>query len=362
MTTAVPVFDGHNDTILKLEIAARQGRPLDLTAQNKTLDIDLPGARRGGFSGGFFAMFTPSVLGSFDQKFDPDDLANFAPVGQPEALDFTLAMFARMRRLAAELPEDLALCESAASIRTAIGRNRIAILPHIEGAECIDTDFNALEILHAAGLRSLGSVWSRSNAFGHGAPMEAQPELDPGKGLTPAGFDLVRACDALGILVDVSHLTEAGFWDVAATTNRPLIATHSNVHAISPSARNLTDRQLAAVAESDGIVGLNFHVGFLRPDCRQDADTPIDLMIRHLDHMIGLLGEDGVALGSDFDGCLLPREIGSVAGLPKLVDAMRQADFGEALISRICQGNWLAAIERGLGQAGTSRATPMAAG
>lgn len=346
MTDLVPVFDGHNDTLLKLEIAARLGRPLTFAEPNPTLDIDLPGARKGGFAGGFFAMFTPSHLDRFDAAFDPDDPSNFDPISQPEALNFTLAMFARMRRLERERPEDLAICEHAADVRSAIGRNRIAVIPHIEGAECIDTDLNALEVLHAAGLRSLGLVWSRENAFGHGAPMEAQPQLDPGKGLTDAGFELVRECDRLGILIDLSHLTEAGFWDVASATNKPLIATHSNAHAVSPSARNLTDRQLSAVAESDGVVGLNFHVGFLRADCKQNRDTPVSQMIRHLDHMIRILGEDGVAIGSDFDGCLLPREIGGVAGLPNLVAGMRDAGFGDGLIARICHKNWLSALEK----------------
>ncbi|WP_424984782.1 dipeptidase [Microbulbifer sp. S227A] len=348
MREPVAVFDGHNDTLLKLEIAARQGRALDFAAASPALNIDLPGARRSGFAGGFFAMFTPSHLDRFDGSFDPDDPGNFDPIGQPEALNFTLAMFARLRRLARKLPEDLAICRDAPEIRDAIARHRIAILPHVEGAECIDTDFNALEVLHAAGLRSLGLVWSRENAFGHGAPIDAQPVPEPGKGLTDAGFALVRECDRLGILIDLSHLTEAGFWDVAATTNRPLIATHSNAHAISPSARNLTDRQLSAVAETGGIVGLNFHVGFLRADCAPDSDTPIAQMVRHLDHMLGILGEDGVALGSDFDGCLLPRDIGGVAGLPRLVSGMRDAGFGEPLIHKICRDNWLVAIARGL--------------
>ncbi len=348
MTESVPVFDGHNDTLLKLEIAERLGRPLSFANANATLDIDLPGARKGGFAGGFFAMFTPSHLDRFDADFDFDDPSNFDPISQPEALDFTLAMFARMRRLAREMPEDLEICEHASDVCSAIGRNRIAMIPHIEGAECIDTDLNALEVLHAAGLRSLGPVWSRDNAFGHGAPMGAAPQIDPGKGLTEAGFELVRECGRLGILIDLSHLTEAGFWDVASATNKPLMATHSNAHAVSPSARNLTDRQLSAIAETGGIVGLNFHVGFLRADCRRIRDTPISQMIRHLDHMIGILGEDGVALGSDFDGCLLPREIDGVAGLGKLVAAMRDAGFGAPLIAKICHKNWLSAIERGL--------------
>jgi membrane dipeptidase len=351
MSGSVPVFDGHNDTILKLQMAADHGEPLNFAENCSPLDIDLPKARAGNLAGGFFAMFTPSQFQKRDQDFDMHDPANFAAVDQSVALNFTLAMFARLRRLSRELPDDLAICSDATDIRSAMDTGKIAILPHIEGAACIDPDFNALEILHAAGLRSLGLVWSRPNGFGDGAPMEAQPTINPGKGLTPAGFELVRECNRLGVLVDLSHLTEAGFWDVAKTTTRPLIATHSNAHAVSPSARNLTDKQLTAVAESGGIVGLNFHVGFLREDCSDDADTPLLQMIRHLDHLISILGEDGVALGSDFDGCVIPQELGDASGLPKLIAAMRQSGYGEALIAKICHQNWISAIERGLSTA-----------
>ncbi|MBK0325678.1 dipeptidase [Rhodobacteraceae bacterium F11138] len=346
MNNRIPVFDGHNDSILKLEIAARTGQPLDFRHPAQKLDIDIASAKAAGFAGGLFAMFTPSRPDRLGQEFDPDDPANFAPIAQPLALEFTLSMFARLRRLARNLPKDLAICTDTGQVRDAMAADRLALVPHIEGAECIDTDFAALEVLHAAGLRSLGLVWSRDNAFGHGAPMLRQPDLDPGKGLTAAGHALVRECNRLGILIDLSHLTEAGFWDVAKSTSRPLVASHSNAHAISPSTRNLTDRQLAAVAESGGLVGLNFHVAFLRPDCQNDKNTPLDLMIRHLDHMLTILGEDGVALGSDFDGCTLPGAIGDVGGLPHLINAMQHAQFGDRLIRKICCDNWLAALDR----------------
>ena len=176
--------------------------------------------------------------------------------------------------------------------------------------------------------------------------MARQPELDPGRGLTDAGRALVMECERLGVMVDLSHLTEAGFWDVQRMATRPLIATHSNAHAVSPSARNLTDKQLAAVAESGGLVGLNFNAGFLREDCAEDPDVPITTMLRHLDHMLAILGEDGVALGSDYDGCLLPLEIKDVTGLPRLVAGMRQAGYGETLIEKICRDNWLSALSK----------------
>jgi len=346
--TPVPVFDGHNDTLLKLETGARTGRPADFAAGAPELDIDLPRARAGGLGGGLFAMYTPSRVDDLSAPYDRADPANFAPVAQETALAFTLALFARLHRMERAMPQDLAICRDTDGVRRAMATGRLAAVPHIEGAECIDTDLNALEVLHAAGLRSLGPVWSRSNAFGHGAPMCRQPTPDPGAGLTGAGRALVRECEALGIMVDCAHLTEAGFWDVARETGRPLIVSHSNAHAISPNARNLTDRQLDAVAERGGLVGLNFHVCFLREDCALDADTPITVMIRHLDHLLERLGEDGVALGSDFDGCELPREIGDVTGLPRLIGAMRQAGYGERLIARIARENWIAALERAI--------------
>lgn len=346
MPNQTPIFDGHNDTLLKLEVASRLGKDLDFADTRGETDIDLSRARAGGFAGGLFAMFTPSRLDRFDEPFDFADSANFAEIAQPQALGFTLAMFARLRRLAHTHSTQWVICEDGQAARAAIAQGQIAIVPHIEGAECIDTDLNALEVLYAAGLRSLGLVWSRPNAFGHGAPMERQPELDPGLGLTSAGLELVRACEQLGILVDLSHLTEAGFWDVAKIATRPLIASHSNVHALSPSARNLTDRQLEAVADSGGLVGLNFHVGFLREDCAPNRDTPIEQLIRHLDHLLGILGEGGVAIGSDFDGCILPAGLSDVSRLPNLTDGMRRAGYGEPLIARICRDNWLDALSR----------------
>jgi len=344
----VLVFDGHNDTLLKLERAAREGIGLDFASGSKGLDIDLPRARASGLAGGFFAMFTPAMENGQFANFDRTDHGRYAPVARQDALDFTLAMFARMRRLAAELPDDLAICGSAAELDAAMGEGRLAILPHIEGAECIDTNLDALEVLYAAGLRSLGPVWSRPNAFAHGAPIYIGEPYDPDAGLTDAGRALVRECEALGVMIDLSHLNEGGFWDVAQMTTRPLVATHSNAHALSPCPRNLTDDQLRAIAESGGVVGLNFNVGFLRADCSNDRDTPIETMLRHLDHLLDHLGEDGVALGSDYDGCTLPLEIGDVTGLPRLVAAMRQAGYGEDLIDRICRRNWLNLLARSI--------------
>lgn len=342
----VPVFDGHNDTILKLERAARRGEALDFAGGADELDIDLPRARAAAFAGGFFAMFTPAIENGRIRSFDRADPQRYRPLERQLALDFTLAMFARLSRLAAELPDDLALVGSAAEIQNAMATGRLAVLPHIEGAECIDPELNALEVLHAAGLRSLGLVWSRPNAFAVGAPIHPDEGHDSEAGLTDAGRVLLRECEALGVMVDLSHLNDGGFWEVARRAGRPLVATHSNARALSPCPRNLSDDQLRAVAESGGVVGLNFHAGFLRADCADHPDVPLETMLRHLDHLLGILGEEGVALGSDYDGCTLPAAIGDVTGLPRLVSAMRRAGYGAELIAKICHRNWLELLGR----------------
>jgi membrane dipeptidase len=264
-----------------------------------------------------------------------------------DALKSTNGMAALL--LGLERAGALAICRSAADIRAAIAANRHAAIFHIEGAEAIDTDFQSFELLYAAGLRSIGITWSRANAFGTGVPFRFPGDPDIGPGLTEAGKELVRLCDARGVMIDLSHLNAAGFRDVAAVSTRPLVATHSNVHAICPSTRNLVDWQLAAIRESRGVVGLNYATGFLRPDGRFDADTPIELMVRHVDALVEAVGEDGVALGSDFDGAMMPAAIGDVTGVPKLLQALLDKGYGEPLVRKIALDNWLSLIERTIG-------------
>src|SRR5438477_3747663 len=156
----------------------------------------------------------------------------------------------------------------------------LAIILHFEGAESIDADLDALEVFYQAGLRSLGIVWSRPNAFGHGVPFKFPHSPDTGPGLTAPGRELVRACNRLGILLDLSHINEQGFWDVARLSAAPLIATHSAAHTLCPSTRNLTNRQLDAIKASQGIVGLTFQVPNLREDADDDPVTPLDVIVR----------------------------------------------------------------------------------
>ena len=349
MTDPIPVFDGHNDMLLRFALK-RGADPVHLFGTGDGGGhIDLPRARSGGFAGGIFAAFPPPIAMS-DMSGQMGSGGYAMPL--PPALELaaaqaqTATMFSILIRLERAFPDDLAICRTVDEIRAARTAGRISAVMHIEGCEAIDPDLAMLDVLHAAGLRSLGLVWSRQNIFAHGVPFRFPGDPDIGAGLTDAGRNLVRACNARRIMIDLSHINAQGFWDVASLTDAPLVATHSNVHALCPSTRNLTDRQLDAIRESRGVVGLNFATCFLRPDGAMRADTDLDLMRRHLDHLIERLGENGVALGSDFDGAVVPQALGSVAGLPVLFDHLRAAGYSEALIAKIAFENWLSVLAR----------------
>jgi membrane dipeptidase len=237
-------------------------------------------------------------------------------------------------------------CRTAGEIREAMAEGVVAGVLHFEGAEAIGPDLDALHVFHAMGLRSLGPVWSRPTIFGHGVPFRFPSTGDTGPGLTDLGRALVRECNGLRIMLDLSHLNEAGFRDVAKLSDAPLVATHSNAHAVCASSRNLTDWQLRAIGESGGMAGLNLATCFLRPDGRESPEMTLDPVKRHIAHMLALAGEDHVGIGSDFDGATVPQDIGGVEGLPVLVRAMREMGLGEALIAKVAHGNWLRLLER----------------
>ena len=340
----IPVFDGHNDTITRQDADAFvTGRPDG--------HIDLDRARAGGLAGGIFAVFTPTP-GDEEPDLTPDgdggyEMPMAAPIGQEIAAPD--ATRAAGRLLALERAGHVRLVREAADLDAALDDGVLAAVLHLEGAEAIDPGLEALELWHAAGLRSLGPVWSRHNAFAYGVPFAFPSSPDTGPGLTAAGTALVRRCAELGIAVDLSHLNEAGFWDVARIDAAPLIASHSGAHALSPSSRNLTDAQLDAIGASGGLVGIVYAVNFLRADGAEDVDTPLATVAAHARHVADRIGAEHVGLGSDFDGATMPAELGDVAGLPRLLDALRAAGFTEDELHGIAWGNWRRVLARAWG-------------
>ena len=335
-------FDGHNDLLLKLWRRDDGGGRTFLDGDGEG-HLDLTRCRAGGFAGGLFASFVPSPAAGGDTS--PSGLAT-GKVDQATALRVTLGQAGRLRRLVAASDGALAFCTSVADIRAAMAAGRIACVWHIEGAEAIGPDLEELDVLVAAGLRSVGPLWSRPNIFGHGVPFKYFSAPDTGPGLTDAGKRLVRALEARRVLIDTAHLNEQGFWDVAATAERPFVASHANAHARVPSARNLTDRQLDCLRERDGLVGVNLSVPDLRTDCKRDAATPLDDVVAMFDALIERMGEDRVALGSDFDGATIPDAVGGADGLPAIADALRAAGYDQALLDKLAHRNWLALLAR----------------
>ncbi len=341
------IFDGHNDVLSRM--LARS--PLNYARAFETGwdgHIDIPKAKAGGLGAGFFAVYVSSGGGGANilelMQGRGYDLPLPTPLQVNDAGPVAWQQIEIIKTL--EAHGLVRICTSVSQINESVENGVIAAVLHMEGAEAIGPELAELDEFHAAGLRSLGPVWSRPTIFAEGVPFRFPSTPDIGGGLTEAGHRLVRRCNALGIMLDVSHLNEAGFWDLASTTDAPIVATHSNVHAICPHSRNLTDKQFEAIAESGGVVGLNYATAMLRTDGRMVAETPVNEMIRHLEHMLGILGEDGVAFGSDFDGATVPAEIEDAGGLDVLRTAMHEAEFGWELIEKICHRNWLDVLAR----------------
>lgn len=349
MTDPLPFFDGHNDFLLRLRNEPHRRDELWLGATGIG-HLDLGRMRQAGFAGGLFAIYVPSPSTGLDymalMKQAPFEVPLPDLMGHEAAQPVALAMAGLLHWMERAAPESFAVCRNAAEVRKTFGSGRIAAVMHMEGAEAIAADLDALYLFHAMGLRSLGPVWSRPTVFGHGVPFKFPGTPDIGPGLTEAGKDLVRLCNELGILIDLSHMNQAGFEDVARLSNAPLVATHSNVHALSATPRNLTDRQLDQIRESGGMVGLNFAVGFLRADGMGSPDTGLDVMVRHVDYLVDKLGEDRVGLGSDFDGCTVPTAIKDVTGVPKLFDALAAHGYDANLLRKLAHENWLGCLDR----------------
>ena len=344
------VFDGHNDVLLRLG-APEGGGPGAFFERGDRGHLDLPRAREGGFGGGFFAVWIPSPAEQTSER-----TPGRAPRALPPPLDAAYALRRSMAATSALFRiEDLSdgkfrVVRTAAELQRCLDEEVMAAVLHFEGADAIDTDLDALHVLYRAGLRSLGLVWGRPNAFAEGVAVHFRRSPDTGPGLTEAGRELVRACNSLRIMIDVSHLNERGFWDVADLTDAPLVASHSNAYALCASTRNLTDPQLDAIAASDGMIGLNFAVNFLREDAARDASTPLEVMVRQIDYLVERVGIDRVGFGSDFDGVLISREIGDVSGLPRLMSTLRDRGYDDQSLRKLAHENWIRVLRKTWGE------------
>jgi len=342
-----PIFDGHNDTVLSLE---RTGR--SFFERSTEGHIDLPRARAGGLGGGFFAIYlrdpvvveqakSGEVSAEWRRGVYGDERTWPEPMSLEYAQSHALTLLGRLLRVVAASEGQVHVVRTAAELRHDLDRGAFAMLLHFEGAEPLDPGGEALEVFYAAGVRSVGLTHSRRNRYSQGVPSKFPSSPDLGPGLTDAGKALVRQLNTRRVMIDLSHLNERGFWDVAQLSDAPLVATHSNAHALCPHPRNLTDRQLDAIRDSGGVVGAVFACGFLRADGQRDTSTPLATLMDHIDYLVQRMGIDHVALGSDFDGTTVPEELRDAAGLPRVAAALQARGYQGAALQKLLAGNWV---------------------
>ena len=240
----LPIFDGHNDALQSIYLP-KNGKPRPFFERTDQGHTDLPRMRAGGYAGGFFAVFVPS--GTPNDGFPGADSETgkaayelpLPPAIDPvHALGVTINGVASLFRLEAQSQGQIKVIRTVDELRHSFQNQIIALVLHFEGAEAIDPELNALHVFYQAGLRSLGLAWSRPNVFAHGVPFRFPHLPDTGPGLSEAGRELVKTCNQLGIMIDLAHINEKGFWDMAGLTAAPLVVTHSGIHALCPSTRN----------------------------------------------------------------------------------------------------------------------------
>jgi len=298
------VVDLHADTLL------------DLAAGKRTLDgasgggqVDLPRLRQGGVDAQVFAAY-----------IDP----RLAERGRERAEELIGAFYKAMERHHAEI----AAARTVAEIEAAVRAGKIAAVLSVENlGDAIQGEVARVDWLYGRGVRLASLTWNRANALADGA-QEARHG-----GLSRLGRDVLARMERLGMVVDVSHLSAAAFWEVVAATRGPVIATHSNAAAVQPHRRNLTDEQLRAIASRGGVVGINFYPEFL-------GGPTLERVVVHIDHMVGVVGADHVALGSDFDGIeKVPQGLEDVSRLPNLTQALMARGYTPQQVRKILGEN-----------------------
>lgn len=343
------IFDGHNDLLHKLYES--EGQASGFFQGREQGHLDFPRARQAGFAGGLFAVYVPnppSVPEAKErlQKYDDGYRVEIAP-----ALDFNYAnrtaleMIDLFHDLILESQGRLRLARNPADLEFCLDQNVMAAVLHLEGAEAIHPTLANLEGYYQRGVRSLGIAWSRPNAFGHGVAFAIPSSPDLGPGLTEAGKKLVRSCNGMGILIDLAHLNEKGFWDVAHHSDDPLVCSHSAAHNLVPRSRNLTDEQLQAIADSHGLMGVTFSVNDLDGGRRPKKDADPDVIIRHIRYIADLIGVEHVAFGSDLDGTTIPSKVGDVSGFPGLLNRLKDTGFTAEEIDKISHQNWIRVLK-----------------
>ena len=336
----VPVFDGHNDSLLRFFYRHKNRK--SFFDRHEFGHIDFPRIVEANFIGGFFALFVPPVATSEKKQHK----TSLSPALDPQyAYEIVCKMFEYLPNII-DHPQVLPI-KTFCDVKRCLHESLLGIVLHLEGASAIK-DFTVLETFYNKGLRSIGLVWSRPNQYGVGAPFAFPHSPNIGDGLTHLGKELIRHCNRLGIIVDLAHLNEKGFWDAVKTSTKPLVVTHAAVHDLCPSSRNLTAEQIKAVAASNGVVGINLGTMFLRRDGKIEANTSMEDILAHFQYILDLVGADHVAFGSDFDGVYISPQIRDVRGLQRILSGLYAKGYSREDLTKVAYKNWFRILENTL--------------
>ena len=305
-------MDGHCDTVRRF--ISTEGE-YDFTRRNRAGHIDLPRLRDGGVKIQFFALY-----------LEP-----------PEALQRCLQLIDGYYSTMLRCAKELQTIYTVADLKEVMQVNKIGVLLTVEGGEVLKGDLSVLHLLFKHGIRSLGLTWNRQNQLATGVG-----EGINGKGLTSFGRMVVRELNALGMIVDLAHINEKGFYDAISLSSTPIIVSHANARALCNHPRNLSDKQLRLVKENGGVVGMSFYPPFVHR-----KSPSLNKLLDHFVHVAEVAGVEHLGLGSDFDGIDQTVEgLDDVSCMPRLIEGLSARGFSPKEMEQIASRNYLRVIEK----------------
>jgi len=318
------VADGHNDTMMRVIDRTTWLPEVDIGQEYRQLDI--PKMQRGGLDVPFF--------GAYQSGYVDNDVS----------ISRTLALINALYWTVERNPDAIGLARSVQEIRHLVQRDRkIAAVATIEGAYSLQPE-DGIELLrqyYDLGVRVIGLTHNNSNALGEGLNRRYPDGTPSSGGLTDFGREAIEEMNRLGILVDVSHLTDETFWGVIEASEVPIIASHSACRGLRDHARNLTDDMIVAIAEKGGVVHINFWRSVLGP-----SPVTVATLVNHIDHVVNLVGVDYVGLGSDFDGASMPVDLPNASFLPRITEELISRGYSDSDIEKILGGNTLRVLKQ----------------
>lgn len=306
------IFDAHCDTITKI-------MEVDSNLYQNNCHIDL---RRLKKAGNFVQMFAAFIDPLYSQAYS-----------MKRAMQIIDRFYSELETY----KDDIMLCCNYSDIERAFSERKIAAMLSIEGGEALQGDMGALRNFYRLGVRSICLTWNYRNEIADGVK-----DGETGGGLTPFGRALIREMNNLGMLVDLSHISERGFWDVIETTSKPIIVSHSNARAICSHPRNLYDEQIKAVKENGGVIGINLYPDFLN----NEAKASLKDIVKHIEYIISITGPDHIGLGADFDGIeKTPEGINGVEDIGCIFEELGKLNYKDEVIEKLSGGNFLRLVK-----------------